>query len=61
MGKKGTGFSPSGGLFFGNVVTCTGQDDSMYCKIVKVFNVLMMILVVLMAISFLYSLIKSKK
>jgi hypothetical protein len=54
MGKTSR-FVPHGGIFFGSLVNCDAKDDSTYCKIVKLFNLLMMCIVILVILYFIYT------
>lgn len=45
------------GIFglFGTVIKCDSKDDSLYCNIMKVFNMLIVILVVCYILYFVYN------
>lgn len=59
MAKKSNS-GGSGGLFsgifgmFGTIVKCDSDDDSIYCTIVKFFNLFMIILFVIYILSIVY-------
>jgi hypothetical protein len=53
-GRIGSGPGPLGGIFFGNVVNCDSKDESMYCQLVKLFNVLIMVVIILYVLYFVY-------
>lgn len=66
MGKKGGSIGGGKGLggfglFFGNVVTCDSKDDTMYCRIIKMFNLLIICLIILYVLWVVYGLLKRKK
>ena len=48
------------GIFgmFGSQVVCKGTDDTIYCNIMKMFNVLMAVIMVCLIIYFLYYVLK---
>jgi|UniRef100_A0A6C0DXD0 hypothetical protein len=62
---RGRGISSSGGgimgsgVFglFGSIVNCKAEDDGMYCSIVKMFNLMMMFLIVCFVLYFVYSIL----
>ena len=74
MGKMGkmrkssstTGGSSNGGILgsgifgmFGSQVVCKGTDDSLYCNIMKMFNVLMVVIMVCLILYFIYYVFKT--
>lgn len=69
MGKMGkmrklpesTGGSNNGGILgsgifgmFGSQVVCKGTDDTLYCNIMKMFNILMGVIMVCVILYFIY-------
>ena len=60
MSKRSSGGNFGGiggsGIFgmFGTVVRCNADDDSLYCQIMKMFNLLVVILFVAYILYFLY-------
>lgn len=55
MAKKGnTGFLS--GIFglFGTIVNCDADDESIYCNIMKFFNIFMVIVIVIYVLSTVY-------
>jgi len=73
MGKMGKmrnsstgGGSNNGGILgsgifgmFGSQVVCKGTDDTIYCNIMKMFNVLVVVIMVCLIIYFLYFVLKT--
>lgn len=60
--------SSSGGImnsgiygFFGTTIQCQANDGSMYCSIMKMFNLLMVFCVVAYILFFIYSYLSSKR
>lgn len=60
--------SSSGGImnsgifgFFGTTIQCQATDGSMYCSIMKMFNLLMVFCVVVYILFFIYSYLTSKR
>ncbi len=45
---------------FGSTVTCKAEDNSVYCQIIKLFNLLIILFVVGFIVVFVYSLVKGK-
>lgn len=43
---------------FGSTVSCKSEDQSIYCQIVKLFNLLIIFFVILLVIMFVYNLVK---
>lgn len=69
MAKKGSSFNGSNGgiggsgIFghFGSNTLCMATDNSMYCTIMKIFNLFMVFIIFSFIIYMAYSFIKSKK
>ena len=59
-GSNNVGSSNGGilgsGIFgmFGSQVVCKGTDDTIYCNIMKMFNVLMVVIMVCVILYFIY-------
>lgn len=62
MAKSSGGIGGTGifGLF-GSVVTCKSTDDSLYCSIMKLFNLLMVFLIVGFVLYYVYALVSYKR
>lgn len=58
--KSNSGGGTGGGIFsgifgmFGTIVRCDSDDDSIYCTIVKFFNLFMIVLFVIYILSIAY-------
>jgi hypothetical protein len=70
MGKSTGGGSPSlpsnggilgSGIFgmFGSQVVCKGTDDTIYCNIMKMFNILLVVILVCVILYFIYYIFKA--
>ena len=72
MGKMGKirnssgGGSSNGGILgsgvfgmLGSQVVCKGTDDTIYCNIMKMFNVIMVVIMVCLILYFIYFVFKS--
>jgi hypothetical protein len=62
------GSSSNGGImnsgifgFFGTTIQCQANDGSIYCSIMKMFNLLMVFCVVAYILFFIYSYLTSKR
>ena len=67
MARIGRSSLSNGGMFgtgvfglFGSIVTCKAEDDSVYCQIIKMFNLLIILFIVVGIVVFVYSLVKGK-
>ena len=66
-GGDGGGMSNGGilgsGIFglFGTMVNCDAESDSIYCNIIKIFNILMIVGIVLVIIYLIYSYMSTPK
>ena len=51
------------GIFglFGTIVNCDAESDSIYCNIIKLFNILMIVGIVLLVIYLIYSYMSTPK
>lgn len=49
------------GIFgmFGSQVVCKGTDDTIYCNIMKMFNILMVVIMVCLILYFIYFVFKT--
>jgi len=49
------------GIFgmFGSQVVCKGTDDTIYCNIMKLFNILIVVIMVCLIIYFIYYVLKN--
>lgn len=61
-GSKGVTTGGNGGImgsgifgFFGTTIQCPASDTSMYCSFMKIFNVLIVMLVVFAILYFMYT------
>jgi len=61
MGSAGNGGIMGSGIFgmFGSIVNCKAEDTSTYCEFVKMFNVLIMVLVIVFILYAVYTFSKS--
>jgi len=61
MGSAGNGGIMGSGIFgmFGSIVNCKAEDTSTYCEFVKMFNVLIMVLVIVFILYAVYTFFKS--
>jgi len=66
MGKLSGSSSNNGGILgsgifgmFGSQVVCKGTDDTIYCNIMKMFNVLIVIIIFFVILYFIYYVLKT--
>jgi hypothetical protein len=61
--SSGNGGIMGSGVFgmFGSTVNCKAEDNSIYCSIIKIFNIMIILFIVCIFIYFLYSWYNSKK
>lgn len=58
-GNMGNGGIMGSGVFglFGSIVNCKAEDESIYCSIVKMFNLMMIFIIVCFVLYFAYTIL----